>query len=104
MSTPITRPGASQPKPVFGTAFSVASDHDCAVAMTNREWDTPTSTTTLNLDTQVLDGSLRAAVAKVGSEPFTIVHRWIQRLAAALLVVAIKVSPSWHFRVELAKE
>jgi integrase len=31
--------------------------------------------TTLNVYTQVLDGSLRAAVAKVGSELFTIVHK-----------------------------
>lgn len=31
--------------------------------------------TTLNVYTQVLDGSLRAAVDKVGSELFTIVHR-----------------------------
>ena len=31
--------------------------------------------TTLNVYTQVLDGSLRAAVEKVGSELFTIVHR-----------------------------
>ncbi len=30
--------------------------------------------TTLNVYTQVLDGSLRAAVDKVGSELFTIVH------------------------------
>jgi integrase len=31
--------------------------------------------TTLNVYTQVLDGSLRAAADKVGSELFTIVHR-----------------------------
>ena len=31
--------------------------------------------TTLNVYTQVLDGSLRAAVDKVGSELFTIVHK-----------------------------
>ena len=31
--------------------------------------------TTLNVYTQVLDGSLRAAVEKVGGELFTIVHR-----------------------------
>ena len=31
--------------------------------------------TTLNVYTQVLDGSLRAAVDKVGGELFTIVHR-----------------------------
>jgi hypothetical protein len=30
--------------------------------------------TTLNVYTQVLDGSLRAAAEKVGSELFTIVH------------------------------
>jgi hypothetical protein len=30
--------------------------------------------TTLNVYTQVIDGSLRAAVDKVGSELFTIVH------------------------------
>jgi hypothetical protein len=30
--------------------------------------------TTLNVYTQVLDGSLRAAIDKVGSELFTIVH------------------------------
>ena len=31
--------------------------------------------TTLNVYTQVLDGALRAAVDKVGSELFTIVHK-----------------------------
>jgi integrase len=31
--------------------------------------------TTLNIYTQVLDASLRTAVAKVGNELFTIVHR-----------------------------
>jgi len=31
--------------------------------------------TTLNVYTQVLDGSLRAAADKVGSELFTIVHK-----------------------------
>ena len=31
--------------------------------------------TTLNVYTQVLDGSLREAVQKVGSELFTIVHK-----------------------------
>jgi len=31
--------------------------------------------TTLNVYTQVLDGSLRQAVEKVGSELFTIVHK-----------------------------
>jgi integrase len=31
--------------------------------------------TTLNVYTQVLDGSLRTAVEKVGSELFTIVHK-----------------------------
>jgi len=31
--------------------------------------------TTLNVYTQVLDGSLRAAFDKIGSELFTIVHR-----------------------------
>jgi hypothetical protein len=30
--------------------------------------------TTLNVYTQVIDGALRAAVEKVGSELFTIVH------------------------------
>jgi hypothetical protein len=30
--------------------------------------------TTLNLYTQVLDGSVRAAAEKIGSELFTIVH------------------------------
>ena len=34
--------------------------------------------TTLNVYTQVLDGSLRAAADKVGSELFTIVH-WPER-------------------------
>ncbi len=31
--------------------------------------------TTLNVYTQVLDGSVRAAVEKIGDELFTIVHR-----------------------------
>jgi hypothetical protein len=31
--------------------------------------------TTLNVYTQVIDGALRAAVDKVGSELFTIVHK-----------------------------
>jgi integrase len=31
--------------------------------------------TTLNVYTQVLDGSVRAAVDKIGDELFTIVHR-----------------------------
>ena len=31
--------------------------------------------TTLNIYTQVIDASVRAAVAKVGDELFTIVHR-----------------------------
>jgi integrase len=31
--------------------------------------------TTLNVYTQVLDGSVKAAVEKVGSELFTIVHK-----------------------------
>ena len=31
--------------------------------------------TTLNVYTQVLDGSLRAAVENIGDELFTIVHR-----------------------------
>jgi hypothetical protein len=48
--------------------------------------------TTLNVYTQVLDGSLRAAVEKIGGELFTIVHQpgrpgasalkcWMERLA-----------------------
>ena len=31
--------------------------------------------TTLNVYTQVIDGALRAAVDKIGSELFTIVHK-----------------------------
>jgi hypothetical protein len=37
--------------------------------------------TTLNVYTQVLDGSLRAAVDKVGGELFTIVH-WPEEVGA----------------------
>jgi hypothetical protein len=40
--------------------------------------------TTLNVYTQVLDGSLRDAVEKVGGELFTIVHK--QRAASPLEV------------------
>ncbi|HEY7190390.1 MAG TPA: hypothetical protein VH436_27750 [Vicinamibacterales bacterium] len=43
--------------------------------------------TTLNVCTQVLDGSLREAVDKVGSELFTIVHKQKKEIAVSPLTV-----------------